>query len=587
MPAGRYYIGAGSVSSPTFYPDSPNLASARVVAIAAGTTIENIDFSRYTAASVSPTGANVFLPPPLPPGSTGVLSGVVRNYDGSAASGVSVVAVPVTAVNMTGMVTYVSGSIGFQTNSSVLFTGITTVRLGNGGRMTTTDSLGRYRLETVSPDTYNLAAGFSDSPVFYSGMNGVQKAMAITTTPATLLTTLDFTLPSPAKTYSVKGSVMANQAKPAGGATLELRSLDYVMASGGVASLLPRRSYKPGSSAADGTFEFTDVVPGRYSLQASLSGATSPLAKTVEITDRSATMDFDFQMQVLTGRVVWDDGSAFMDPSVGEVALSTTSNPNVVFSTYLKLSKDGAFSGVIEPGEYRFYVRSLPNLYDVRSITAGAVDLTKEHLVLGREASSDIEIRVAKRSGIGTRVRGKVLNAIPRTPTSAERLELCCFSTGPFERLSTALQSDGSFDFPSIPAGRYSAELRGKTGPSYPSIFNSVVVVGDREMSGLLLLTSAQMTSATASIAFEGSGIVRFSLNGLAVSLTIPATSGQEGGDVTIPMSNLPDGSFWVLIPAGVPYTVSVAGLPEGYRVKSISKPAGTTQIVIEKIPAP
>jgi len=302
------------------------------------------------------------------------------------------------------------------------------------------------------------------------------------------------------------------------------------------------------------------------------------------------TADFEFPLKVLTGHIVWDDGRAFVDSSIGEVAISTTSNPNLVFSSLLTPSKDGAFSGVFEPGEYRLYIRSLPDLYEVRSITSGDLDLTKEHLTFDREEPKEIEIRLAKRAGNGARVQGKVLNAVPRTPASAERVELCCFSSGPFERLSAALQADGSFDFPAVPPGRYSAELRGKTGPSTPTIVNSVIVVEDRDASGLVLLNSNQTSWLIASVLIDGTGVVRSAMKGLEVSLTIPAGPGKEGGDVVIPLTSLPDGSFQGPIPTGVLYTLSASSLPEGYRVKSSNDISGArtvpmTQVVIEKIP--
>src|SRR5262245_62486741 len=41
--AGRYYIASGSVSAPTYFPGTTELASARVMAITAGATLEGID----------------------------------------------------------------------------------------------------------------------------------------------------------------------------------------------------------------------------------------------------------------------------------------------------------------------------------------------------------------------------------------------------------------------------------------------------------------------------------------------------------------------------------------------------------------
>jgi hypothetical protein len=88
IPAGRYYIAVGSVSAPTYYPDAASIASAKAISIVAGSTVESVDFSRYTAAAASTQAVLAVRPlSPLPPGSTGVLSGVVRNVDGSPSVG--------------------------------------------------------------------------------------------------------------------------------------------------------------------------------------------------------------------------------------------------------------------------------------------------------------------------------------------------------------------------------------------------------------------------------------------------------------------------------------------------------------------
>jgi len=270
LPAGRYYIGAGAVNSPTYYPDTPAIANAKVISIAAGTEVTNVDFSRYTAASQQQGfGPTVQLPPPLPPGSTGVLSGVVRNFDGSVASGITVAAVPVSAMNGSGTTVVYSAiyfnNTGLQVGGfqALVLPGVVTARLSNGGSLATTDSTGTYRMEMVSPDTYKLLAGYSDLPVFYPGVGDAPGAVPITTTPTTLLTNLDFTLSRPAAAYSVTGRVSADQNKPAGGATLTLQYVNK-SANTSISSLLPNRTYPKVTASADGTFVFANVVPGQY-----------------------------------------------------------------------------------------------------------------------------------------------------------------------------------------------------------------------------------------------------------------------------------------------------------------------------------
>src|SRR5436190_17911112 len=76
VPAGRYYIAAGSVEAPTYFPGTGDVGAARILSVAAGSVTDAVDFSRFVPASR--TFAGIIPSPALPPGSTGALSGVVR-----------------------------------------------------------------------------------------------------------------------------------------------------------------------------------------------------------------------------------------------------------------------------------------------------------------------------------------------------------------------------------------------------------------------------------------------------------------------------------------------------------------------------
>jgi hypothetical protein len=296
-------------------------------------------------------------------------------------------------------------------------------------------------------------------------------------------------------------------------------------------------------------------------------------------------IDFNFYINVLTGRIVLEDGSPFSDPDIGPVAVSTTSNPNFVATTLIPVSGNGAFSRVVDEGDYRFYIRSLPAGYIVRTMTIGSVDLAKDPLHVGRDVPSVVEIRVAKGMNSGTRVRGRVLDAVTGSPPAADHLELCCFATGPFERLSAAILSDGSFDFSQVPPGRYTAELRRNSAQVAAGILNPTIEIGDQEKSGIVLASATQVSSVAANVMFED-GTNNSSGGALSMTLRISpgasrGTSSPNGAQVadviSIPMGRLKDGTFWIPFPTGVPYTVAISNIPEGYRIKSISGPGPTT----------
>jgi len=54
IPAGRYYVIAGSVDVPTYFPGTPNAADATIVSIKSGAVIEYIDFARFAPARTLP-----------------------------------------------------------------------------------------------------------------------------------------------------------------------------------------------------------------------------------------------------------------------------------------------------------------------------------------------------------------------------------------------------------------------------------------------------------------------------------------------------------------------------------------------------
>jgi hypothetical protein len=583
IPAGRYYIAVGSVSAPTYFPDTASIASAKAISIVAGSTIESVDFSRYTTAVSSTQGIIVAPPPPvLPPGSTGVLSGVVRNADGSLSVGTTVRAVPTSILSSNA----VAGSTFVRvTGTTVAYTqGTSSLQIVRGGGIAVTDSQGRYRLENVTPDTYNIITGYSDFPIFYPGTNDIQKATAITTTPTTMLTTLDFALSPPPKTFSIRGHVSLNNGRPVGGVTLNLlnplRLLDA--SSSGPSRLnvfLPSRNYLSVKSGGDGSFEIPDVVPGQYSLQAAVSGA-SPLVKIVNVVDAALSIDFNFSITVISGRITWDDGSPFSD-SISPVAISTTSNPNSIATTLLPVSNAGTFSSVIESGDYRVYIRTLPSGYVVRSMTIGSVDLSKDTLHVSGDVSETIQIRVAKGMNPGARIQGKVLDATSGSPAAADRVELCCFTTGPFERLSTGVLPGGVFDFPQVPPGQYTAELRKIAPQAVAVLLNPQIIVGDQDKSGLLLLSATQTTPLTAAVTFEdGSSLPSNAPVTLALFVTPGKSRGTSASETTsIEMTRLLDGTYWTMFPTGTTYTMSVGNLPEGYRIKSISRSSASSAV--------
>lgn len=519
IPVGRYYIAAGSVGAPTYYPDTPLIASARAILITAGAAVDGVNFSRYIPASQTGIFSS------LPPGSTGVLSGIVKTAAGAPAAGVSVIASPVTP------------------------------RTATGGTRAVTDTAGRYRIENVSPDAYIVVAGYLD--------NASVSPAPITTTPSTAMTALDFTLP-PISQTTIRGHVRASGGRPAGGTGLLLTSVDP--APTGVTALLPRRSYVEVSASGDGSFEISGVPPGAYSLQARVSGTPS-LTQALHVTDQPMDVDVSVPVSVVVGRIRLMDGSPVSNPVIREVALLTVSNPNDMETTVLPVSKDGMFSGVAGEEEYRFLFLDLPTEYVIRSITAGTTDLLKEHLHVSGDSPVDIDVRVALDPAVPT-MRGRVVDAMTGGASSAERVKLCCFDSVPYHQTSAKLREDGSFEFFRLPPGSYTANLQ---APKLLRLVDSEIEIGDKEGSNGAIRTMVSYDRFVAVMAtiVASNGASDLPADSMA---TVTLTSPNDLFHVRVTART--DAQFWFYVPEGIRYSIAVTELPAGYKVKSIVQSA-------------
>jgi hypothetical protein len=332
----------------------------------------------------------------------------------------------------------------------------------------------------------------------------------------------------------------------------------------GLPSINPNRFVDTGG---DGRFEFPNVRAGSYIVRASYSALYSE-TKNIGVSDQPVEgVDFVLRAATLSGRILDESGSGLPDARVfPEVMVSTVSNPNLIASTIFPVANDGSFSRILEPEEYRFFVRVLPEEYSLKSITAGGVDLMKETLKFTGNEPVKVDVRVAKRTtstdSSAASVKGRAIDALTGAPSVAERVTLCCRESGPVERFSTPVQADGSFEFSAIPRGLYTLGLQTRTGT--PALFpvGRNIVVAPEGVSGLEVLSTPQFAELAVGLAIENVG--RPSGN---FSATVVFTS--SNGRVRVEAAARGDFTYFASVPAGDRYTVSVTDLPEGYTVKS------------------
>jgi hypothetical protein len=318
---------------------------------------------------------------------------------------------------------------------------------------------------------------------------------------------------------------------------------------------------------ADGLFTFNDVSPGAFIVEVLYSGVQGQTQNLVAADRPITTADFVLPIALFTGRVVMEDGSAVPNPQVFSDAIVTTfNNPNIVSSTIFPITSNGTFTRLHEDGEYRFYVRVLPEEYEIKSMRFGDVDLMKQPLKITGAVPIDVEIRVAARSsppGPGdVRVAGTALDSVSGLPI-AGRVTLCCKISGPVERFSAPIKADGSFEFAAIPPDKYTAGITPPTGKPSIYVVESSVDIGSQGRTGLALSATPQFGQITATIMADGNVPLPESVLP-SVVFTGPM------GRVRVVAQRDRAGIYLASVPMGTKYDVSLENLPPGYALKSV-----------------
>jgi hypothetical protein len=583
VPAGRYHIASGAVTSPTYFPGTTDLAAARIVVVTAGGLAENVDFSGFVPAARNPVSA---LPTRVV--GSGVLSGVIRYPDGTPAAGITVAAASKSAPAVTPGVTLAMQVLNQPPGAPSIFLSTGAPVFIQPALPAVTDLNGRYRIENLAADTYYIAAGFADAPTYFPGTPDLSFATTITTTATTRLDTIDFTVqrPVPIPGTTLSGKVVDGAGAPAAGAAVRMR---YIVNRGATPSLIlglpasaPTREIPVG---LDGAFEFRDVRPGAYAVEALVPGVQVQ-NRSVVVADQPVTgVTFSFPVVMLSGRLLMEDGSPLPDPQAfKEARVSTVGNPNLIQSTIFPISSAGTFARVMEAGEYRFYVRYLPDRYVIRSMTSsGGADLLKERLILTGKETVRIEVRVGRRDGSsptqgtdpGVKVSGTVLDAVSSAPSNAESVTLCCRDSGPAQGFSTAVRPDGSFEFAAVPSGQYDVGLEARSVQQNLLSVTPALKVADQAIAGLELKSATSLVRLTASIVLEGGGR-------LPPGSTVRVAFHSFPGALRIEAVTLDAMTAYASVPVGNLYGVMVEP-PAGYTLKSIN---GSTNPADVRIPA-
>lgn len=214
----------------------------------------------------------------------------------------------------------------------------------------------------------------------------------------------------------------------------------------------------------------------------------------------------------------------------------------------IRTQLDGSFRVMVTPGEYSVGApRGLPAAYTVKSMVYGGVDLLRNPLKVSPNDSGEWLITLTVQGPPpGVSVSGRVTGI---QPGEFRRIALREPTGGDLSAaLETSIGADGSFTFPKVLPGNYIVYLRLRA--------QTQVTVGDKDVTGVTvaypqdILVAGHVVvdgtqTATPAVIVEGKG---------------PGGSSQSRATAAFILS-LGKGDS----------TISVSGIPEAYRLKSIT----------------
>jgi len=439
---GRYYVMAGRVDAPTYYPGREDVLAATPLSVASGKPIEGIDFTiTESSASIPNPGSiniNVAIPVkfraeaggPIP-----ILSPQGRiQLSAKPARSPAPAGGPITfqfTVNTNGAVVSATTGSGLV----VLPTGRTTpaiVQVDGSGTVTVSAGEYRFSVDNLPPDfeVKAMSAGPVDllrNPLVVNGPGAPE-----------IKVTVGLKNPRPPR--------------PAG-RTIRGRVLDAITGKEWIAETVTLTG-KPGTLFSDGAFEFHGVTAASYVLEAreGLPGDRMAYSNVVvganDVTTSLTYTAVPAYVRV-AGRIVVEDGSSLR---LGNSRIFLTNT-----GTTFQVAADGTFKTSLSEGRYDVTVRNLPVGYSVKSISSGATELADRTLSIQPQngpAAPDLVVTIASLPRF--KVYGRVKADPPTRPVEGADVRL---TMGP-EDYNTTVAADGTFEIPRVLPGTYSLSIR-------------------------------------------------------------------------------------------------------------------------------
>jgi hypothetical protein len=334
-----------------------------------------------------------------------------------------------------------------------------------------TDDLGRYRLSNLQPGSYIVAAyvgqlvagqpGASDIPgyatTYFPGTPNPPESRQIAVGPSQDLDGVNFSL-SRIPTALVSGTAMTSTGEPiTGGLTL-----NSSRRSSGVGTLSMGAYIEP-----DGTFEFRNVPPGQYVIQAyrgrvrsSVEGEFAAVPVTVNGTPIRGLTVQTSPGSMVSGRLSFDGAALPTSRNIVVTALPADADLAPLDANFARadIHDDGTFEMAGISGPRRLRLLQAPRGWGLARILVNGIDVTDAPLPFGAKNQSLADVEVVLTDRV-TEVTGTVTDDRSRPVPDARVLVFATdrdlwYDRSRFVKI-TGSARDGRFTVRDLPPGSY------------------------------------------------------------------------------------------------------------------------------------
>jgi large repetitive protein len=334
---------------------------------------------------------------------------------------------------------------------------------------------------------------------------------------------------------------------------------------GGIRMVLGGGDNEKTFQSTDGSFELSDVPPGKWNVRASSPGYRPTEVSGIEVGEGETKEGVVLSLKkggVVTGRVLDPrGGTGVTNASVAWSESSDAGGFGPAAAMMARMNGDG--SGVTTDADGRFRFEGLP---------AGRLTLSAEHpdfLATSKQVDVENEANVELTLSLGGSISGTVVGKDGRSGVPGAQVLLNEQGGGmSFGDDSTRADGSGNFLFEHLKAGRYGVSARSNAGTTSSK---DVVLAENQQQSGVLLEVESGAT-----IIGTVSGLPPSRLGGVRI-----AASARDYSDSAMTGD---DGRFTLRdVPAGVLRINANTSFPSlRQAVKSVDVAEGATEVPVE-----